>query len=294
MFIETFITYLRVERGSSPHTLKAYETDLRDYVEYLKGIDETLTLTDSDRDLVRGWMAKTIDKGCAINSVCRKLSSLRAFFLYIKGKGIIAEDPTEGLRGPKKRKQLPIFIKEEEMEELFDNRFSEDEFLDSRNKTIFSCFYEMGIRLSELCGLNVADVDFSENQVKVLGKRDKERMVPFGNSLKVQIEEYIQLRNEVVAGGENALFVSERGNRISHSQVYRMVRSNISRVSTVKRRGPHTLRHTFATTMLNNNAELGAVKELLGHEQLATTEVYTHVTFEELKKVYKKAHPRAN
>ena len=229
-----------------------------------------------------------------INSVCRKLSSLRAFFLYIKGKGIVTKDPTEGLRGPKKRKQLPVFIKEEEIEELFDSKFSEDEFLDSRNRTIFSCFYEMGIRLSELCGLNVADVDFSEKQVKVLGKRNKERIIPFGSSLKEQIEEYIMLREIVATNNENALFISERGNRISHSQVYRMIRSNISRVSTVKRRGPHTLRHTFATTMLNNNAELGAVKELLGHEQLATTEVYTHVTFEELKKVYKKAHPRAN
>ncbi len=294
MFIETFITYLRVERGSSPHTLKAYETDLRDYAEYLKSVDETLEPADSDRDLVRGWMAKMMDKGCAINSVCRKLSSLRAFFLYIKGKGIIAEDPTEGLRGPKKRKQLPVFIKEEEMEELFDNQFSEDGFLDTRNRTIISCFYEMGIRLSELCGLNVADVDFSEKQVKVLGKRSKERIVPFGSSLREQIAEYIELRNEIAPNSENALFISERGGRISHSQVYRMVRSNLARVSTVKRRGPHTLRHTFATTMLNNNAELGAVKELLGHEQLATTEVYTHVTFEELKKVYKMAHPRAD
>ena len=294
MFIETFITYLRVERGSSSHTLKAYETDLRSYAEYIRSVDETLTLTDSDRDLIRGWMAKMMDEGCAVSSVCRKLSSLRTFFLYIKGKGIIKEDPTEGVRGPKKRKQLPVFVKEEEMEELLDSRISEDKFLDTRNRTILSCFYEMGIRLSELCGLDVTDVDFAEKQVKVLGKRNKERVVPFGKGLQEQLTGYIELRSEVADKQVKALFISEQGKRISNSQVYRMVRANLSRVSTVKRRGPHTLRHTFATTMLNNEAELGVVKELLGHEQLATTEVYTHVTFEELKKVYKKAHPRAD
>ena len=158
---------------------------------------------------------------------------------------------------------------------------------------IISVFYELGLRLSELCGLDVADVDFVENQVKVRGKRNKERIVPFGVGLKNAFAEYLERRLQVARDGEEALFVSIRGCRISSSQVYCMVREQLARVTSIKRKSPHTLRHTFATVMLNNDAELGVVKELIGHEKLATTEVYTHVTFEELKRVYKKAHPRA-
>ncbi len=293
MFIEAFVTYLRVERGCSPHTLKAYETDLRLYAEYLASMDDTLRLLDSDTDMVRCWVSDLMDKGCAVSSVCRKLSSLRAFFSYMKFSGRITANPVDGVRAPKKRKLLPFFVKEEEMEELCETAFQGEDFLTVRNKMIISAFYELGLRLSELCGLNVADVDFCENQVKVCGKRQKERIVPFGAGLKSAFMEYLALRSNVVSVGEEAFFVSNRGKRISSSQVYNMVREYLSRVTSIKRKGPHTLRHTFATAMLNNDAELGVVKELLGHEKLATTEVYTHVTFEELKRVYKKAHPRA-
>ena len=293
MFIEAFVTYLRVERGCSPHTLKAYETDLRLYAEYLAGIDEALSLSDSDSDLVRCWVSNLMDKGCAVSSVCRKLSSLRTFFSFMKASGRMASNPVDGVHAPKNRKLLPSFIKEEEMEQLCESAFQGDDFLTIRNKMIISAFYELGLRLSELCGLDIADVDFLENQVKVCGKRQKERIVPFGAGLKGSFMEYLALRSEVARAGEEAFFVSSRGNRISSSQVYNMVRGQLARVTSIKRKGPHTLRHTFATTMLNNDAELGVVKELLGHEKLATTEVYTHVTFEELKKVYKKAHPRA-
>ncbi len=293
MFIEAFVTYLRVERGCSPHTLKAYETDIRLYVEYLASVDSALQLPDSDSDLVRCWVASLMDKGCAVSSVCRKLSSLRAFFSYMKTAGRISSNPVDGVRAPKRRKQLPSFIKEEEVEQLCDTAFSGDDFLSVRNKMIISVFYELGLRLSELCGLNVADVDFFENQVKVRGKRNKERIVPFGTGLKVALMEYLEARSPVASAGEDAFFVSQRGGRISSSQVYNMVRAQLARVTSIKRKSPHTLRHTFATVMLNNDAELGVVKELLGHEKLATTEIYTHVTFEELKKVYRKAHPRA-
>ena len=293
MFIEAFVTYLRVERGCSPHTLKAYETDLRMYAEFLASMEDALRLLDSDTDMVRLWVSDLMDKGCAVSSVCRKLSSLRAFFSYMKFSGRITANPVDGVRAPKKRKLLPSFIKEEEMEQLCESAFQGDDFLTIRNKMIISAFYELGLRLSELCGLNIADVDFLENQVKVCGKRQKERIVPFGAGLKSSFMEYLALRSEVARAGEEAFFVSSRGKRISSSQVYNMVRGQLARVTSIKRKGPHTLRHTFATTMLNNDAELGVVKELLGHEKLATTEVYTHVTFEELKKVYKKAHPRA-
>lgn len=293
MFIRAFITYLRVERGCSPHTLKAYETDLRLYAEYLAGVDETLQVLDSDADLVRCWVADLMDKGCAVSSVCRKLSSLRAFFLYMKASGRIAVNPVDGVNAPKKRKLLPSFVKEEDIDELYDSAFWGSDFLIIRNKAIISVFYELGLRLSELRGLNVSDVDFVENQVKVCGKRNKERIIPFGVGLKTIFVDYLKLRSEVAMLGEEAFFVSNRGGRISVSQVYYMVRKHLARVTSIKRKSPHTLRHTFATVMLNNGAELGVVKELLGHENLATTEIYTHVTFEELKKVYKKAHPRA-
>lgn len=293
MFLETFIKYLEVERGYSPHTLRAYETDLKLYDEYLKGVDGSLTLLDSDADLVRGWMANMMDKGCAVSSVCRKLSSLRAFFVYIKGKGLMTQNPVLALHAPKKRKRLPVFVKEEDMDRLFDAAFSDDEFLDIRDRAIFSCFYEMGLRLSELVGLRLSDVDFYENQVKVCGKRDKQRIIPFGESLKSLLLEYLDRRSALQMVDRDAFFVTKRGASLSASRVYNMVREKLSFFSTVKRRGPHTLRHTFATVMLNNDAEIGVVKELLGHRQLTTTEVYTHVTFEELKKSYKKAHPRA-
>lgn len=293
MFLETFIKYLEVERGYSPHTLRAYETDLKLYDEYLKCVDASLTLLDSDADLVRGWMASMMDKGCAVSSVCRKLSSLRAFFVYMKAKGLLAKNPVAALHAPKKRKRLPVFVKEEDMDRLFDEAFSDDEFLDVRDRAIFSCFYEMGLRLSELVGLRLCDVDFYENQVKVCGKRDKHRIIPFGESLKSLLLEYLDRRGALPVVDKDVFFVTRRGSSLSASRVYNMVREKLSFFSTVKRRGPHTLRHTFATVMLNNDAEIGVVKELLGHRQLTTTEVYTHVTFEELKKNYKKAHPRA-
>ena len=293
MFIGAFVTYLRVERGCSPHTLKAYETDLRLYAEYLASVDNALQLLDSDADLVRCWVADLMNKGCAVSSVCRKLSSLRAFFSYMKVTGRVAANPVDGVRAPKKQKLLPSFIKEEEVEELCEDVLAGDDFISIRNRTIISTFYELGLRLSELCSLNVSGVDFVENQVKVRGKRNKERVIPFGANLKRLLEEYLKIRSGIAIMGEDALFVSARGGRISVSQVYCMVREQLARVTSIKRKSPHTLRHTFATVMLNNGAELGVVKELLGHEKLATTEIYTHVTFEELKKVYRKAHPRA-
>ena len=293
MFLEAFITYLRVERNCSSHTQKAYATDIRMFEEYLSGLGEGLTPVNCDKDVVRCWVADLMDKGCAVNSVCRKLSALRAFFSYLKEQGKIAENPMLAIVAPKKRKPLPVFLKEEEVDELLDGADSDSDYIYKRNKTIIACFYEMGLRLSELCGLNISDVDWCENQVKVCGKRGKERIVPFGSGLRRMLQSYVVDRDGVAGQNEDALFVSSRGCRISSSQVYRLVREQLSQVATVKRKGPHTLRHTFATAMLNNDAELSAVKELLGHEQLATTEVYTHVTFEELKKVYKKAHPRA-
>lgn len=294
MFIGEFVKYLKVEHGFSVHTLRAYETDLKSYESYLASVDEGVNLLSADGDLIRGWLAHMMDEGHAVSSIGRKLSSLRTFYAYMQKMGVLFDNPAMALKGPKKRKVLPVFVRDEEMEQVFECAFGDDSFLVVRNRLIFSCFYETGVRLSELCGLNISDIDFFEEQIKVRGKRNKERIIPFGYGLKKMLAEYLIVRSKIAKYDENAFFVSKRGGRLSDSMIYRMVRSVLTHFSIAKRRGPHTLRHTFATTMLNNGAELGAVKELLGHKRLTTTEVYTHVTFDELKRVYKKAHPRAD
>lgn len=234
-----------------------------------------------------------MDNGCAASSVCRKLSSLRSFYSFMRHEDADVVNAAAALRGPKCRKRLPVFVKEEELNELFDEVSFGEGYEACRDRVIMLCFYETGIRLSELVELDVCDVDLQSSQLKVLGKRNKERVVPFAAELRSEFENYVSLRAEVAAPGEAALFLSRNGGRVSRSQVYRIVNKRLSSVTDIKKKSPHVLRHSFATAMLNNSAELAAVKELLGHERLATTEIYTHLTFEELKRFYEKAHPRA-
>ena len=195
--------------------------------------------------------------------------------------------------GPKKKKPLPSFVREEDMDRLLDEMPFDDGFEGRRDRMILEVFYATGMRLSELIGLNDVDVDISARLIKVKGKRNKQRLIPFGDELMEDLLIYIKVRNEACLGGVEAFFVRKDGKRMYPMQVYRLVRRNLSKVVALKKRSPHVLRHTFATAMLNGDAELRAVKELLGHESLATTEIYTHTTFEELKKVYEQAHPRA-
>ena len=197
------------------------------------------------------------------------------------------------MQGPKRRKKLPVFLKESEMDRLIDEVPFGEGYTACRDRMALLFFYETGVRLSEMVGLNVENIDFGASVVKVVGKRNKERVIPFAKELKTELGRYLEVRERFAGSGSGALFLSSRGGRISNSQVYRMVGVRLSEVTTVKKKSPHVLRHTFATAMLNNGAELGAVKELLGHERLATTEIYTHLTFEELRHFYDKAHPRA-
>lgn len=293
MFIDTFIEFLRSERNYSLHTIRAYKTDLRSFEEYLIGVDATLSVQNADADLVRGWVSSLIDEGGSPNSVNRKLSTLRTFYDFLRNENVVEQNPLQGLNGPKRRSVLPVFLKDGEVNSVIDSQRYSDSFLDVRDKVILLSFYETGIRLSELVGLNVSDVDFSNKQLKVFGKRKRERVVPFVNELSEELTFYISERNQIAPADEKALFVSINGERLSASQVYRIVNKRLSGVVNVNKKSPHILRHTYATSMLNNDAELGAVKELLGHKRLATTEIYTHLTFEELKHYYKKAHPRA-
>ena len=292
MFIDSFIGFLRVEKSYSQHTLRAYVNDLRSFQNFLAGVDGSLSFVDADVDLVRAWMAELMDAGAAPTSVSRKMSALRAFYDYLRAEGHVDYNPAVSLKNPKLRKRLPTFVKEEDMDCLLDEVAFGGGYEACRDRMIIMCFYSTGMRLSELVGLDVVDVDMERSVIKVFGKRSKERIVPFGVEMKRELDCYLELRS-AQRSASGALFLSRGGGRVSHSSVYRMVREKLSAVTSVNKKSPHVLRHSFATAMLNNEAELGVVKELLGHKRLATTEVYTHLTFEELKRFYKKAHPRA-
>ena len=291
---DSFLDYLRYERNYSEETVKAYEEDLRQFEQF--GEEEVGAMTPSkvDAELVREWVVSLMDRKYASSSISRKLSSLRSFFKFLLKKGKVESDPLRKVIGPKKKKTLPVFLKEREMNRLLDDIDFGEGFEGCRDRLIIEMFYATGMRLSELIGLDDACVDFSASLIKVTGKRNKQRLIPFGEEMKKTMADYVNLRNEVVpVRQDGAFFVRKTGERLYRGMVECIVKRNLSKVTTVKKRSPHVLRHTFATVRLNHDAELGAIKELLGHESLATTEIYTHTTFEELKKVYNQAHPRA-
>ena len=292
MMIEAFLDYLRFERNYSEHTVVAYETDLRQFGDFLKSVGEELDYTNVDSDLIRSWVV-TLMNSSKSTSVNRKLSSLRSFYRFLMKRGKTTVNPLAKITGPKNSKPLPTFLRENDMDRLLDEISYGEGFEAVRDRMILETFYATGMRLSELVGLNDTDVDFSAMQMKVTGKRNKQRLIPFAGELAADLREYIIIRNETIPERSDAFFVLKNGKRMYPEKVYGIVRRNLAKVVSVKKKSPHVLRHTFATAMLNHEAELKSVKELLGHESLATTEIYTHTTFEELKKVYEQAHPRA-
>ena len=293
MLIESFLNYLKLERNYSDKTILSYGKDLEQFEKFLKKLDEKIKLETVDADLIRSWVINLMDEEMAASSVNRKLSSLRSFYRYLLRKGLVQVDPVQKVTGPKKKKPLPTFVKEEDMNRLLDEVSFGDDFEGVRDKLILEVFYVTGVRRSELVALNDADIDYSASTIKVTGKRNKQRLIPFGERLKGMLSTYQQLRDEMIPQRSEAFFVQKNGERVTAGLVYNMVKRDLSKVVTLKKRSPHVLRHSFATNMLNNRASLGAVKELLGHERLTTTEIYTHTTFEELKKEYEHAHPRA-
>lgn len=292
MWKDSFLKYLRFERNYSEKTIVSYGIDLDKFEAYFRGVDEGLDFKSVDADVIRGWILSMMDEGYSASSVGRKLSALRSFYHYLLKKGEIEVDPVRKVMAPKKKKTIPVFVREEDMNRLLDDTDFGKGFEGVRDRLILEFFYVTGVRLSELVGLKDADVDFSAKVVKVTGKRNKQRIIPFGSELDADLKQYLSLRNET-CGMTDFFFVRNNGQKLNASAVYLLVRRSLSKVVTLKKKSPHVLRHSFATSMLNNQAELGAVKELLGHESLTTTEIYTHTTFEELKKVYEQAHPRA-
>ena len=293
MLIDDFLNYLRYERNYSEKTVLAYGEDIKQLQEFAQEEYGKFNPLEVEAELIREWIVSLMDRGYTSTSINRKLSSLRSFYKFLLRKGEVCVNPLQKITGPKNKKPLPTFLRESEMDKLLDEVDFGEGFKGCRDHMIIEMFYATGMRLSELIGLDDKNVDFSSLLIKVTGKRNKQRLIPFGEELKNAMIEYVNVRNEIVLTRTGAFFVRESGERLSRSIVENLVKRNLSKVVTLKKRSPHVLRHTFATTMLNHDAELGAIKELLGHESLATTEVYTHTTFEELKKVYNQAHPRA-
>ncbi len=291
--INRFLDYMRYERNMSPQTILTYESSLRDFESFFKELDGNLDWTSVDTDVIRDWLAKMLDEGKKATSVNTALSAVRSFFRFALLRKLVEKDPAHQLEGPKKSKPLPQFVREGEMDNLLDRMEWGENYKEVRARTILLLLYETGIRVSELTGLDDADVDFDAGQLKVTGKRNKQRVVPFGEELAAAIRQYVQLRNEQVSGQSAALLQTEKGERMRRAQVYTIVRNKLSMTTTLKKRSPHVLRHSFATAMLNNGAGLESVKKLLGHQSLETTEIYTHTTFEQLKRIYNEAHPRA-
>jgi len=290
---DLFLDYLKLERNYSPATVKHYRDDLKEFERFFQGLDQQLSWESVDSDIVRRWMEYMMDKGNAASSVNRRLSALRSFYRYALRRNLVVKDPVHGIQGPKRKRPLPQFLKESEMDQLLDERMWTDSYKDVLARTIIVTFYETGVRISELIGLNDKDVDYINCEIKVTGKRDKQRIIPFGDELLKTLTAYQQQRDVETESESVAFFRTEKGKRVTDEQVRQMVKINLSKVSTLKKRSPHVLRHTFATAMLNHDAGLESVKKLLGHESLSTTEIYTHTTFEQLKKVYNNAHPRA-
>ena len=291
--VDLFLDYLKLERNYSPATVKHYRDDLKEFERFFQELDLQLSWETIDSDIVRRWMEAMMDRGNVASSVNRRLSALRSFYRYALRRNLIEKDPVHGIQGPKRKRPLPQFLKEAEMDRLLDENMWTDCYKDVLARTIIVTFYETGIRISELIGLNDKDVDYINCEIKVTGKRDKQRIIPFGDELSETLISYQHRRNAEMKCESEAFFRTEKGDRVTDAQVRQIVKTNLSKVSTLKKRSPHVLRHTFATAMLNHEAGLESVKKLLGHESLSTTEIYTHTTFEQLKKVYKNAHPRA-
>ena len=288
-----FLDYLKYEKNFSKLTIGAYGESLRDFEKYLDGLKDSVSLETADSDVVREWMICLMDRGLKPASVNRALSAVRSFYKFALMRGLVDKNPASRISGPKKEKPLPQFVQEQEMNVLLDNIQWGEDFEGVRDKAVIALLYETGIRVSELVGLNDADVDFEEGRLKVTGKRNKQRIIPFGDELRLVLMRYVSVRDNSVNRIDDALFVTKKGKRTTRATIYNYVNKALSLVCTLKKKSPHVLRHSFATVMLNHGAGLESVQKLLGHESLRNTEIYTHTTFEQLKKVYKSAHPRA-
>ena len=290
--ISNFISYLSFQKRASPLTVKSYQLDLIQFFNFLESEIKLTSLNQITHQHARGFIAHLMDKGISARSVNRKLSSLKSFFNYLLKQNSVASNPITKVQGPKAIKNLPVFVDEKQTEYLFEKYIFEDTFIGKRNKLIIDIFYQTGVRRAELLNIKESDVDIYNSQIKVLGKRNKERIIPFDISLKRNLEAYIFVKKELKLKNPY-LLVSQKDTQLNAQAITKIVNEVLSAVTTSKNKSPHVLRHTFATHLLNNGANINAVKELLGHASLQATQIYTHNTIEKLKKQYNQAHPRS-
>jgi len=289
--LQSFLDYLRFQKRYSRHTIIAYKKDLENFLLFLIDEFESPKLKDTNSAIIRTWLAKLKEENITSKSINRKISSLKSFFKYLMKEGVVDATPMSIITSPKITKRLPVYVEEKDIKTLFNYVEFPDDHAGKTEKLIIELFYNTGLRVSELVNLKTSQADFANNYIKVLGKGNKERIIPLQKELLENLHCYIKERPQ--EHSDNFIFINEKGKALYARQVYNIVKKYLSLVTTVQKKSPHILRHSFATHLTNNGADLNAVKELLGHSSLAATQVYTHNSIDKLKEVFKKAHPKA-
>lgn len=291
--INKYIDYLRYEKNYSSHTEVSYFTDLSQFVDFLQEKHPEVELLSVDSDIIRLWMVSLMNSKVSARSVNRKLSALKSFYRYLLRNNQVSANPAVKVVGPRMSKPIPVFVNDRDMENLLMEVDVDADFITHRDNLILELFYVTGIRRAELIGIRDVDIDFYTRTVQVTGKRNKQRIIPLSEAMCNKLQMYMLARDQEVSRGSDALFVKDDGMPLYPMLLHKIVTEQLKAIPTLAKTSPHVLRHSFATSMLNNGADINAVKEILGHSSLAATEVYTHTSFEELKNIYNKAHPRA-
>ncbi len=289
---ELFLDYLLFEKKYSQHTIRAYKLAIEQFIEFCIEERNEFSVQNISQQEIRRWIIALINNNNSTRTVNRKISSLKTFFKYLQKEDKIDHNPMQHVITPKIENKLPVFVEKDNMQQLFERIDTGNTFEEIRDRVILELFYATGVRVSELVNLKNSDVDLYNHTIKVRGKRNKERLIPFYAELSEIIEKYLAAKKEVFKNSVY-FFLTKKGTKIYERIVYNIVNKYLSLVTKVEKKSPHVLRHTFATHMLNNGADLNAIKELLGHANLSATQIYTHTSFEKLKSIYKQAHPRA-
>jgi integrase/recombinase XerC len=291
--ITEFIQYLQYEKRYSTHTVQAYQSDLEQFFLFIELHYSDTPIAHIQHFHIRSWLASLKENDLESRSINRKISTLKSFYKFLLRKGEVSQSPMSKIISPKNAKRLPVFVNQSNMESLLDQAEFSTGYKGHLDRLILEILYQTGMRRAELLGIKLHDVDLYNHQIKVLGKGNKERIIPIAGELQLLIESYIEMRNQLEHPNETLLLLRENGKPLYPKYVYNVVTAYLGMSTTLDKKSPHVLRHTFATHLLNQGADLNAVKELLGHANLTATQIYTHNTIEKLKDIYKKAHPKA-